>query len=196
MEIALPDRVRFGVFELDLKAGELHKRGRVVLLQQQPFQVLLMLVERRGELAARDEIRRKLWPNDTVVEFDHAINNAIKKLRQALGDSVQKPKYIETVGRRGYRLIMPVEWVGAIPAGLSVGPRGLHVGVNRRGMYTSAGIPVTGLYAVHHIRSSAKLHPSSAEQHSNVAGSAMGCMAVVVFALIILVFVVVAYSLR
>jgi serine/threonine protein kinase/Tol biopolymer transport system component len=118
MEIALPDRVRFGVFELDLKAGELHKRGRVVLLQEQPFQILLMLVEHRGELATREEIRRKLWPNDTVVEFDHAINTAIKKLRQALGDSAQKPKYIETVGRRGYRLMMPIEWIGAIPAGV------------------------------------------------------------------------------
>jgi serine/threonine protein kinase/Tol biopolymer transport system component len=118
MEIALPQRVRFGVFELDLKAGELYKRGRVVLLQEQPFQVLLMLVEHRGELATREEIRRKLWPNDTVVEFDHAINTAIKKLRQTLGDSAQKPRYIETVGRRGYRLMMPVEWIGAIPAGV------------------------------------------------------------------------------
>jgi eukaryotic-like serine/threonine-protein kinase len=118
MEIALPGRVRFGVFELDLKAGELHKRGRVVLLQEQPFQILRMLVEHGGELATREEIRRKLWPNDTVVEFDHAINNAIKKLRQALGDSVQKPKYIETVGRRGYRLMIAVEWIGATPAGV------------------------------------------------------------------------------
>src|SRR5690348_310864 len=118
MEIALPGRVRLGVFELDLKAGELHKRGRVVLLQEQPFQILRMLVEHGGELATREEIRRKLWPNDTVVEFDHAINNAIKKLRQALGDSVQKPKYIETVGRRGYRLMIPVEWMGTTPAGM------------------------------------------------------------------------------
>jgi serine/threonine protein kinase len=109
------DRVRFGVFELDLKAGELYKRGRVVLLQEQPFQVLLILVERRGELATRAEIRKKLWPNDTVVEFDHGINTAIKKLRQALGDSAQNPKYVETVGRRGYRLMTPVEWGEAAP---------------------------------------------------------------------------------
>jgi serine/threonine protein kinase/Tol biopolymer transport system component len=117
MEIALPQRARFGVFELDLKAGELHKSGRVVRLQEQPFRILLLLVERQGELAAREEVRRKLWPNDTVVEFDHAINTAIKKLRQALGDSAEAPKYIETVGRRGYRLIIPVEWLGATPTG-------------------------------------------------------------------------------
>src|ERR1700704_6239116 len=112
---ALPHRARFGAFELDLKAGELHKGGRAVRLQEQPFQILRVLVEHRGELATRDEIRKKLWPNDTVVEFDHAINTAIKKLRQALGDSAQNPKYVETVGRRGYRLMMPVEWLGAIP---------------------------------------------------------------------------------
>jgi len=94
MDLALPHRARFGVFELDLKAGELHKGGQVVLLQEQPFQILLMLVQHNCELATRDEIRRKLWPNETVVEFDHAINTAIKKLRQALGDSAQSPKYI------------------------------------------------------------------------------------------------------
>jgi len=110
-------RARFEVFELDLKAGELHKGGRVVLLQEQPFQILLMLVEHCGELVSRDEIRKKLWPNDTVVEFDHAINTAIKKLRQALGDSAHSPRFVETVGRRGYRLMMPVEWLGAIPNG-------------------------------------------------------------------------------
>ena len=116
MEIALPSRVRFGVFELDLKAGELHKGGRTILLQEQPFQVLRMLVEHRGEVVLREEIQNKLWPNDTVVEFDHAINTAIKKLRQALGDSAETPKYIETVARRGYRLLLPVEWVEASPA--------------------------------------------------------------------------------
>ena len=116
MEIALPARARFGVFELDLKAGELHKGRRTILLQEQPFQVLRMLVEHRGEVVLREEIQNKLWPNDTVVEFDHAINTAIKKLRQALGDSAETPKYIETVARRGYRLLMPVEWVEASPA--------------------------------------------------------------------------------
>jgi eukaryotic-like serine/threonine-protein kinase len=124
MEIALPARARFGVFELDLKAGELHQGDRAVLLQEQPFQVLRMLVEHRGEVVLREEIQKRLWPNDTVVEFDHAINTSIKKLRQTLGDLAENPKYIETVARRGYRLMMPVEWVGASPDGSlsAVGP--------------------------------------------------------------------------
>jgi len=113
LKIALPKRARFGVFELDLKAGELHKGERTLRLQEQPFQLLLMLVEHRGEIVRREEIQKTLWPNDTVVEFDHAINTAIKKIRQALGDSAEDPKYVETVARRGYRLLVPVEWVEA-----------------------------------------------------------------------------------
>ena len=109
MKDTLPDRARFGVFELDLKAGELHKNGQAVLLQEQPLQVLRMLVVAGGELVTREEIQDRLWPNDTVVEFDHGINTAIQKLRQALGDSADKPSYIQTVARRGYRLMVPVE---------------------------------------------------------------------------------------
>jgi Tol biopolymer transport system component/DNA-binding winged helix-turn-helix (wHTH) protein/predicted Ser/Thr protein kinase len=111
MEIPVSNRARFGAFELDLKAGELHKGGRRIMLQEQPFQVLRMLVELRGEVATRAEICARLWPNDTAVEFDQAINTAIRKLRDALGDTAGKPKYIETVARRGYRLTTPVEWV-------------------------------------------------------------------------------------
>ena len=113
MPDTLPGRVRFGVFELDLRAGELRQGEQTILLQEQPFQVLLMLVERGGEIATREEIQKKLWPNDTVVEFDQSINAAIKKLRKALGDSAEEPKYIETVARRGYRLMVPVERVAA-----------------------------------------------------------------------------------
>ena len=111
MEGTLPNRARFGGFELDLKAGELCKDGQTVLLQEQPSQVLQMLVLNAGKLVTREEIQKKLWPNDTVVEFDHGINTAIQKLRQALGDSADKPSYIQTVARRGYRLIAPVERV-------------------------------------------------------------------------------------
>jgi DNA-binding winged helix-turn-helix (wHTH) protein len=78
-------------------------------LQEQPFQVLKMLIEHAVEVVTREEIRKQLWPNDTVVEVDHSINAAIKKLRMALGDSAEEPKYVETVARRGYRLIVPVE---------------------------------------------------------------------------------------
>ena len=114
MAILTPNRARFGAFDLDLKAGELHKGGRRIMLQEQPFRVLRMLVELRGEVATREEICKRLWPNDTAVEFDQAINTAIRKLREALGDPAGKPKYIETVARRGYRLIVPVEWIAAV----------------------------------------------------------------------------------
>jgi eukaryotic-like serine/threonine-protein kinase len=102
--------VIFGPFTLDLKAGELHRDGHKILLQEQPFLVLKMLLKRRGDVVTREELRRALWPNDTVVEFDQSINAAIKKLRLALQDSAEEPQYVETVARRGYRLIVPVQW--------------------------------------------------------------------------------------
>jgi len=117
METTLPNRVRVGAFEFDLKAGELRARDRKLRLQEQPFQILLMLVKGSGGLVTREEIQKKLWPNDTVVEFDHSIHTAINKLRQAFGDSAEDPKYIETVARRGYRLMVVVEQMDASPAG-------------------------------------------------------------------------------
>ncbi len=108
MKNTLPLRLRFGVFELDLKSGELQKSGQRLVLQEQPLQILRILLENAGGITTREEIQKQLWPNDTVVEFDHSINAAIKKLRVALGDSADNPKYIETVARRGYRLMVPV----------------------------------------------------------------------------------------
>jgi len=116
METAMPNCVRVGAFEFDRKAGELRTEHRKVRLQEQPFQILLMLVERSGGLVTREEIQKRLWPNDTVVEFDHSIHTAINKLRQAFGDSAEHPKYIETVARRGYRLMLLVERVHTSPA--------------------------------------------------------------------------------
>ncbi len=101
--------VRFGPFRLDSAAGELYRAGHRIPLQEQPFQLLKMLVDRPGELLTRDHIRSTLWPNGTVVEFDHSINTAMKKLRLALGDSAEEPRYIETIARRGYRLMVAVE---------------------------------------------------------------------------------------
>src|SRR5271169_5387050 len=115
MKDAQSTRVRLGVFELDLKSGELRSGDQKTLLPEQPLQILRVLVERDGELVAREEIRKKLWPNDTIVEFDHSINAAIRILRRALGDSAEEPKYIETLARRGYRLMAPVERVEAGP---------------------------------------------------------------------------------
>jgi serine/threonine protein kinase/Tol biopolymer transport system component/DNA-binding winged helix-turn-helix (wHTH) protein len=111
MKATLTERVRLGAFEVDLRAGELRDGEHTVRLQEQPFQILSMLIARGGEVVTREEIRNKLWPNDTVVEFDHSINAAIKKLRRELGDTAEAPKYVETVARRGYRLLVPVEAV-------------------------------------------------------------------------------------
>jgi serine/threonine protein kinase len=102
-------RLRFGRFQLDPRTGELLKNGRKVAVQEQPFRVLVLLVQHPGELVTRDDLRRNLWPNDTVVEFDQSINTAIRKLRLALGDSAVNPRYIETMGRRGYRFIAQLE---------------------------------------------------------------------------------------
>jgi serine/threonine protein kinase/DNA-binding winged helix-turn-helix (wHTH) protein/Tol biopolymer transport system component len=118
----LPQSVRFGPFRLDLRAGELHKDDRRIRLQEQPFRVLKMLVERPGEVVTREELQKNLWPNDTIVEFDHSINAAIRRLRDALGDTAENPRYVETVARRGYRLLVTVEWeVVATPAGVGPG---------------------------------------------------------------------------
>ncbi|MFZ0317518.1 MAG: winged helix-turn-helix domain-containing protein [Candidatus Sulfotelmatobacter sp.] len=100
---------RFGVFELDLASGELRKNGAKLRLQEQPFQVLALLLERAGNVVTREEIRQKLWPADTFVDFDHSLNTAVNKLRETLGDSASSPRYIETLARRGYRFIAPVQ---------------------------------------------------------------------------------------
>jgi cholera toxin transcriptional activator len=100
---------RFGVFELDLSAGELRKSGVKLRLQGQPFQVLALLLERAGQVVTREELQQKLWPSDTFVDFDHSLNTAINKVREALGDSASSPRYVETLARRGYRFIAPVQ---------------------------------------------------------------------------------------
>ncbi|HEV2426376.1 MAG TPA: protein kinase [Terriglobia bacterium] len=105
-----------GPYRLDLRAGELHKSGRRIRLQEQPFRILQMLVEHPGDVVTREELKKRLWPNDTIVEFDHSINAAIKRLRDALSDTAETPKYIETVARRGYRLLVGVEWREDAPA--------------------------------------------------------------------------------
>src|SRR5882762_9485197 len=100
--------VRFGPFEADLRAGELRKRGVKLKLVGQPLEILTMLLERPGQLVTREELRARLWPTDTFVDFDHGLNAAVNKLRDALGDSAEKPKYVETLPRRGYRFISAV----------------------------------------------------------------------------------------
>ena len=106
-------RVRFGTFEVDLESGELRRKGIRLKLQEQPFQLLVMFLERPGEVVTREAVRERLWPADTFVDFDHSLNTAIKKLRQVLGDSAENPRFIETLARRGYRFIAPVGTVEA-----------------------------------------------------------------------------------
>jgi DNA-binding winged helix-turn-helix (wHTH) protein len=98
----------FDVFEIDLRAGELRKDGRRVKLQEQPFHVLSLLLARSGEVVTREELRQKLWPADTFVDFDHGLNSAVARLRETLRDSADRPRFIETIAKRGYRFIAPL----------------------------------------------------------------------------------------
>ena len=104
--------LRFGSFTVDGRAREIFKKGKKLEVQPQPMQVLVSLLENAGEVVTREELRQKIWPADTFVDFEHSLNTAIKKLRQALGDNAARPKYIETLPRRGYRFRGKVEASG------------------------------------------------------------------------------------
>jgi cholera toxin transcriptional activator len=105
-------RYRFGVFEVDSTTGELRRKGVRVKLHSQPFQVLFMLLERPGEMLTREEICRELWPDGTFVDYEHGVNSAVNRLREALGDRASNPRFVETLARRGYRFLAPVERIG------------------------------------------------------------------------------------
>src|SRR5678815_1881809 len=148
------DRVRFGVFELDRRSGELRKAGVRVSLQEQGLQVLTLLVERPGDLVTRDELRQRLWPTGTFGDFDHGLNAVINRLRDTLGDSADSPRFIETLPRRGYRFIAPIDPVpGASapdgpeqPVGVTQAPAG-RTSVRRRAGRVVAAVAL-GLVAV------------------------------------------------
>src|ERR1700733_8451449 len=106
-----PGIFRFGAYEGDPDSGELRKSGIRLRVQEQPFQVLLVLLGRPSEVVTREELRQRLWPADTFVDFDHSLNSVINKLREALSDSAANPRFIETLARRGYRFLAPVEFV-------------------------------------------------------------------------------------
>jgi DNA-binding winged helix-turn-helix (wHTH) protein/Tol biopolymer transport system component len=139
MGVPYPARpsIRFGVYELDLQTGVLRKNGIRIRCQEQPLQVLAALAERPGELITREELRRRVWPQDTFVDFDHALNTAVKKIRAALNDDADSPRYIETVPRRGYRLMAPVEQEST--SSLALAPPGR---AKYRGLLAMAGIVV------------------------------------------------------
>src|SRR5215212_876023 len=100
---------RFGTFDVDLRARELRKGGIRIRLQDQPFEILAMMLERPGEVVTREELRQRLWPAGTFVDFEHSLNAAVKRLRAALGDHADNPRFVETLHRRGYRFVAPVE---------------------------------------------------------------------------------------
>jgi DNA-binding winged helix-turn-helix (wHTH) protein len=168
---------RFGVFELDLSVGELRKSGAKLRLQEQPFQVLALLLERAGEVVTREELRQKLWPSDTFVDFDHSLNTAINKVREALGDSASSPRYVETLARRGYRFIAPVQASGiseAPAASLKVqaptaavssdssSPVALHpelgVPIPRRAITRSLFALIQAMYLIFYLTALLRLH--------------------------------------
>src|SRR5258708_6466760 len=121
LEVRSLSILRFGVFEVDVRSGELRKQGVRIKLQEQPFHVLTVLLQRPGEVVTREELRNQNWPADTFVDFDNSLNTAINKLREALGDSADNPRFIETLPRRGYRFIAPVTGVDGTTRGTATG---------------------------------------------------------------------------
>src|SRR5580658_1166691 len=115
MPSTLPPVVRFANFAVDVRAGELRKDGSKVRLQEQPFLLLTVLLESAGEVVTREELRKRLWSTDTFVDFDHRVAVAVSKLRDALRDSAEKPRFVETVGRRGYRFLGQLEFTDSLP---------------------------------------------------------------------------------
>src|ERR1700747_1237450 len=108
MPVNTPRAWRCGVFDRDATGGELRRNGSVVKLREQPASILLLLLEHAGQMVTREQLRQHLWPSDTFVDFDHSLNSAVMKLREALSDSAEKPLYIETIPKKGYRFVAPV----------------------------------------------------------------------------------------
>ncbi len=138
-DIRPAQRYRFGTFEADAATGELRRQGMRVKLNAQPFQVLLMLLERPGQLLTRDEISRVLWPEGTFVDYEHGVNSAVNRIREALGDTAGSPRFVETLARRGYRFLAPVE---LIPPERNVDRESLDPVVDS---ITAGGIPIPSL---------------------------------------------------
>ena len=146
-------RVRFGAFEADLQAGELRKSGIKIRLQDQPFRVLALLLERSGEVVTREELRSEIWPDDTFVDFDHSLNTAINKIREALGDSASHPRFVETIPRRGYRFVFPIKGLASRREGTQALPSpgfGAHLRASWRARraLVSLGLVVAVAFAI------------------------------------------------
>jgi DNA-binding winged helix-turn-helix (wHTH) protein len=183
--------LRFGVFEVDLAAGELRKNGARIRLQEQPFQVLAALLQNAGQVVTRDELRERIWPADTFVDFDHSLNTAVNKIRESLGDSASSPRFVETLARRGYRFIAPVEGVAAAAtASTQPGPEyvalrqndlatptatsalhpELHVPIPRRGLVRALFALIQAMYLIFYLSGLAGLHDADRVASSFLPG--------------------------
>ena len=145
---ARPRLLRFGAFEADLRTGELRRQGLKIKLSGQPFQILAMLLEQRGELVTREEIRERLWDGDTFLDFEHSVNNSINRLREALGDDPAAPRFVETLPRHGYRFVAPIEVVPPSPAGDAGAPRGVARGEVPRRPYRAVALAAASVLAI------------------------------------------------
>jgi len=173
-----PRLLRFAVFEVDVDAGELRKNGARLRLQEQPFQVLVALLENAGRVVTREDLRLKIWPADTFVDFDHSLNTAVNKVREALGDSASNPRFVETLARRGYRFIAPVNGgdagsAAAISAAGAFAPEEsdlhaeLHVPQPNRGLVRALFVLIQAMYLVFYV--SALYHLNGVERVTAVA---------------------------
>ncbi|MGA2200699.1 MAG: winged helix-turn-helix domain-containing protein [Terriglobales bacterium] len=179
--------LRFSVFEADLAAGELRKNGVRIRLQEQPFQVLTALLQNAGQVVTRDELRERIWPADTFVDFDHSLNTAVNKIRESLGDSASSPRFLETLARRGYRFIAPVENAGAAAAisapahtqendpatapaaEVALHPE-LHVPVPRRGLVRALFALIQAMYLIFYVSALAHLRDADRVASSFLPG--------------------------
>jgi cholera toxin transcriptional activator len=165
--------LRFSVFEVDLDAGELRKNGRRIRLQEQPFQVLTALMQNAGQVVTREELREKIWPADTFVDFDHSLNTAVNKIRESLSDSASSPRFVETLARRGYRFIAPVDTLSpalnqreitvvakdskpSAPEPAIIPD--LHVPIPRRGLVRGLFALIQVMYLIFYVSGLARLH--------------------------------------
>jgi cholera toxin transcriptional activator len=188
--------LRFGVFEVDLDAGELRKNGARMRLQEQPFQVLAALLQNAGQVVTREHLREKIWPADTFVDFDHSLNTAVNKIRESLGDSASNPRFVETLARRGYRFIASVDSIAAavaahaqkqgMPAGAPaphglndppISPEGetelhpdLHVPVPRRSLVRALFALIQVMYLIFYVSGLAHLHAADRVASSFLPG--------------------------
>ncbi len=164
--------LRFGLFEVDLVAGELRKSGARIRLQEQPFQVLAALLQNAGQIVARDYLRETIWPADTFVDFDHSLNTAVNKIREALGDSSSNPRFVETLARRGYRFIAPVDNTTAASqsADHTALHPDLHVPVPQRGLVRALFALIQVMYLIFYVSGLAHLHDADRVASSFLPG--------------------------